>query len=394
MTGACALLVLSLALMPFTVRAEVISDPFEVSGWVPYWRTATGTADALAHADAFTEINPFGYTVDSEGHLYDAANLLGETWTNARAEAKAKHIRFIPTVMWSNGDAIHAVLTNPEQRALLVKQIVDEVWVNGWDGIDIDFEAKRAETKDAFSIFLRELYTAMGNRWVMCTVESRTPLDSRYSSPESIPDDIAYANDFDALNRWCDRVRIMAYDQQSIDLKLNASTPGPYSPVADPRWVEKVVEEAAKSISKRKLVLGIPTYGYEYDVTAYADGYTYDLLWSFNPQYALDMATTYNITPQRNAAGEKSFTYFPDTGAFALPRPASAWPGSLVASAAAAVAGTNNTHIPFRMMWWSDAQAINDKVELAQRLGLRGVAIFKIDGGEDPAMWDALMAAR
>ncbi len=38
-------------------------------------------------------------------------------------------------------------------------------------------------------------------------------------------------------------------------------------------------------------------------------------------------------------------------------------------------------------VWWSDAVAIKDKVDLAKRLGIRGVSIFKIDGGADPAMW-------
>jgi spore germination protein YaaH len=42
------------------------------------------------------------------------------------------------------------------------------------------------------------------------------------------------------------------------------------------------------------------------------------------------------------------------------------------------------------MVTWQDAQAIGDKVALAKRLGIRGVAIFKIDGGEDPKMWDYL----
>jgi len=44
----------------------------------------------------------------------------------------------------------------------------------------------------------------------------------------------------------------------------------------------------------------------------------------------------------------------------------------------------------FRYLVWSDAKAIADKVALAKRLGVRGVAIFKIDGGEDPGMWGVL----
>ena len=57
----------------------------------------------------------------------------------------------------------------------------------------------------------------------MCTIEARTPLDSRY---ENIPKDIQYANDYVAINKYCDRVRIMTYDQGSIDLKLNAPAQG------------------------------------------------------------------------------------------------------------------------------------------------------------------------
>ncbi|MDB5224419.1 MAG: Copper amine oxidase domain protein, partial [Candidatus Adlerbacteria bacterium] len=38
--------------------------------------------------------------------------------------------------------------------------------------------------------------------------------------------------------------------------------------------------------------------------------------------------------------------------------------------------------------------AIKAKVDLAKKLGVRGVAIFKIDGGEDPAMWSVLPKVR
>lgn len=45
-------------LVPFAADAAVQYKPFEISGWIPYWRVATGTADALAHMDTFTEVNP------------------------------------------------------------------------------------------------------------------------------------------------------------------------------------------------------------------------------------------------------------------------------------------------------------------------------------------------
>ena len=33
---------------------------------------------------------------------------------------------------------------------------------------------------------------------------------------------------------------------------------------------------------------------------------------------------------------------------------------------------------------------IADKVALARKLGVRGVAVFKFDGGQDPAVWSVL----
>jgi len=246
------------------IAAPVLKPPvFEISGWIPYWRTATGTVDALIHLDTFTEINPFGYTVATNGDLFDAMNVDSVYWQTLMNAAHAKKIRVIPTVMWSNTEAIDRVMKSKKLRNAQIKQIVAVVKENGFDGIDIDYESKKAETKPYFSAFLKELYAAMGKKWVMCTIESRTPLADRF---DLIPKDIAFANDYVAINKYCDRVRIMAYDQQSIDQRLNDLAPGPYIPVADPKWVEKVITLAAKTISKKKIVIGIPTYGYEYEV--------------------------------------------------------------------------------------------------------------------------------
>lgn len=387
-----AALAASLCFVPADASAAIIAKKFEISGWIPYWRAATGTQETLANLDVFTEVNPFGYTVTKDGKLWDAAVMPQEPWTTLQAEAKKQGVRYIPSIMWSDPDAIHTVLSTPSLRKAHVKMIVDEVMVNNYDGIDIDYEGKYAKTRPYFSQFLKELYAAMGNKWVQCTIESRTPLDSRYESPEDIPKDIEYANDFTAINKYCDRVRFMTYDQQTVDVKLGAAAEGPYGPVSDVRWVEKAIREAMKTIPKNKIVIGVPTYGYEWDVTAYADGYTYDLLWSFNPRYGIELAQKHNITPARNEGGEMGFTYIPEHSTASIPivRTAISWPGNLVASAAAAVAQAQNTNVTFRMMTWSDAEAIDQKIELAKKLGVRGVAIFKIDGGGDPLMWDHL----
>lgn len=384
-------LVVFCALLPQAASAAVWSAPFEISGWIPYWRAATGTQETLAHLDTFKEINPFGYTVQEDGRLWDAAAISVEPWTTLRAEAKKKNVRYVPTVMWSNTEAMHNVLSNPTLRAKHIAMIVDEAKVNDFDGIDIDYEGKYEKTRPYFSLFLKELYKAMGDKWVQCTIESRTPLSDRYYGTTPPADAGKYANDFVEINKYCDRVRFMTYDQQTIDQKREAEVTEPYGPVSDTQWVEKTIREAMKTIPARKIVLGIPTYGYEWNVTTYANNeHAYSLLWTFNPQYGWDLANEYNITPGRNAGGELGFTYFPKDSALSLGRPSSAWPFNLVASAASALTTAQNTNMTYRMVTWQDSQAIAEKVALAKRLGIRGVAVFKIDGGQDPKMWEVL----
>lgn len=386
-----ASLFLFLAMPGFSAHAATAAK-FEIGGWIPYWRSATGTQDVLPHLSQLTTVHPFGFTMKKDGTLYDAAKITQEPWVSFIKEAKAKKVRVIPTVMWSDTAAMYAILSKQSTRVALEDEIANLVKAQGWDGIDIDFEGKSAETRTYFSTFLKGLYQRMGNKWVYCTIESRTPLTSRY---DTLPDPsvIQYANDYVQINKYCDRVQIMAYDQGSIDLKLNRARAAPYVPVADPAWVEKAVGEALKTIPKNKIILGVPTYGYEYEVVPLSEyGYRYDLQWAFNPRYATDIAAKYGITPVRNSAGEMSFIYKPTStaapeGAASVPQGNNAPIASTVYSQAAIAASIAP---PFNIMWWSDAQAIADKVALAKRLGLRGVAVFKFDGGEDPGMWSIL----
>lgn len=364
---------------------------FEVSGWIPYWRSATGTADALQHLQDFTEINPFVYTLKSDGTLVDNGKLDQEPWKSFIATAKAKKVRIIPTVMSSDSAFLSATLKSTKKRIALENAIAAEVKAKGYDGIDIDFESKPASTKDYFSTFLRGLYQRMGNKWVMCTIEARTPPDDAFSE---LPAKLEYANDFTAINKYCDRVRFMTYDQRTADLTLNhLNSAVLYAPIADPAWVSDAIILAAKQISKKKIQIGIATYGYEYRVSGAVGDYDYSILWSFNPGYAKQIADQYGVYPARNAAGEMGLAYVPTTtqaliGADII----AADPVSQDAGSVTPMPSSSPMQLQtaFRYLVWSDAQAIANKVALAKKLGIRGVAIFKIDGGEDPQMWNVL----
>jgi len=397
----CAAVVFNIA--PHSAQAATAKPALEYSGWIPYWRVATGTQDVMPHLAPLKEINPFGYTVKTNGSLYDAAGLenTDSKWAELLAKARANKVRVIPTVMWSDTDAIHTVLSDKTLRSQHVDAIVAMVQKNNFDGVDIDYEGKLAEDKDNYSAFLKELYKKIGTKWVMCTIEARTPVDSRYlGTPPA--DATTYANDLAAINKYCDRVKLMTYDQGRIDLKLNAATANTlYAPIADPAWITKVVALMSKDIKKSKIVLGAATYGYIYQVIPNSDGsgYSYTLLEAFNPKYATDLAKSLNITPTRSPAGELMFSYVPDTlsrtglpsqSTVAAQAPSGTSSSLLAAVGSLQLVKSQSKQAPFYMLTWSDSKAIGDKVALAKKLGLRGVAVFKFDGGEDQGMWSVL----
>ncbi len=384
-------------------RSTSSTAALEISGWVPYWATAKGTADAGAHLNQITEVNPFGYSVRTDGTLSDTMNLGNSAWQSLFKDARDEDVRIIPTIMWSDTANIYNVLSNPSKRAAHIQSIVSNVRSGDFDGIDIDYEGKTAETRPYFSAFLSELsvalYAADRDLILNCTIEARMPLEARYSGTP--PANIEYANDLKVINRVCDRVRVMTYDQQTADVQLNAANrKGLYAPVADTAWVEKVVNYMDNDIDRSKLVIGVPTYGGEYQAMSNVDGsgFTYTKTSSFNPGYALNVARQYKITPARNASGELSFSYvdkgqtsvLPSNSVLSRLAPKGTESANLAAAGALAYSKKERKQAPVTFLTWSDSTAIAAKAKLAAHLGVAGIAIFKFDGSEDPNMWSAL----
>lgn len=378
---------------------------FEVTGWIPYWRQATGTADTLPNISKLTEVNPFVYTLKSDGTLLDNGPLDQEPWVSFDAIAKAQGVRVIPTVMTSNAVLVHQLLSNADSRQALEDTIANTIIAKGFDGVDIDFEGKSADTKDYFSTFLKGLKMRLGSKWLMCTIETRIPNADKYYGTDIPADAGLYANDLKAIGTYCDRVRLMTYDQQGIDLKLQADAGTRlYAANGDPAWIEKVVNLMSQDIPKNKILLGVPTYGYEYSVTTYEGGqHLYDILWTFNPGYAApqkgvsqqSLAEKYGITPERTYWGELGFTYVPVGDATSTLISGGSGMSALAASAAASTyADAYHSNMSYRYVVWPDEYATQQKIELAKRLGVRGISIFKLDGGQDPDIWTVLSGVK
>ena len=213
-----AILILGAPQVSFAAPATKLS----YTAWIPYWAKASGTPMALAHLSLFKSLSPFAYEVEDDGTIKDSMKLAAAPWTDLIASATEKKVKIIPSILWIHGDAIHAVLSDADLRKAHEEDVLSIVTRNNFDGIDIDYENKKAKTKTYFSSFIKELAIQLHakKKTLVCTIEARTPPSSLY---RVLPKNIEYVNDYKVINKYCDEVRIMTYDQTTADIKLNDS---------------------------------------------------------------------------------------------------------------------------------------------------------------------------
>ncbi|NTW14367.1 MAG: hypothetical protein HGA31_05045 [Candidatus Moranbacteria bacterium] len=338
---------------------------FHVAGWLPYWAKETGAASVRGRLGLFSEINPFAYGVIGDGILVDKTGIGQAPWPQLIADARQTDTAVIPTILWGDAAAMHKVFSDGTLLERHVDAIVSMLDVNGFSGVDIDYEGKDIADRDAFSTFLGRLHEKLSKKGktLSCTVEART----RDDPPAGITGTraMSFANDYVALDESCDSVRIMAYDQVFQIHRANTFTAAgsvPSAPNADSRWVEEVMRYALGYISSDKLIIGVSTYGWEFKIEKVPVGYRYVRVRSISYPDALEAARSAGAAPVRTDGGELSFTYRTADG----------------------------EHI----VTVDDGESVGQKIDIAGKLGLKGISLFKIDGLTDPDLFDILNGKR
>jgi len=325
--GLIALLVVVGLYSAITPRALRRPVAFEVVGYIH--DPATGLASARSHPERLTALSPLWYSVGPQGNLVDPRP------DPALREFARSH--GIPLVVLINnqkvGDNCQSLRSEASRRRM-VKEITDLATREGYDGINLDFQEIRPDVREEFTAVVTELARSLHAKGKILALSLIPPVD--------VPPEVTGAYDYRALGQAADYVVVFGYDRH------NPSTdPGPIAPQD---WVEANVKKMVSMVPARKVVLGVGVYGYDWalprssprDVTPLAV-----------PE-ARELARRHGVQPQTQPGGQVTFRY--STG------------GRL------------------HEVWFQDATNLREKLDLARRYNLRGVAIWRL-GFEEAAHW-------
>jgi spore germination protein YaaH len=313
-----------------------------VAGYVVPWDPRSSAA---AGAGVLTEVSPVWYEPTAAGSVTYASAQARSSADAVSADAHAHRVSLAPSISNSfngwDGALVARLVADPGKRSAHVGAIVDLVRAHGWPAVDIDYEALPASSRNAYSAFVAELAAAMHRlpARLSVTVHAKTSEPGGWAG--------ARAQDWRAIGAVADEVRVMAYDYS-----YPGSHPGPIAPSA---WVGQVLKLATALVPRDRIVLGVPTYGYDWE----PDSAGVPVLWP-------DVQATlreHPVEPHWDGRSSSPWLRYTDDQ------------------------GREHT------VWYENARSLSVKVDLAKRSGVRRFVLWRL-GGEDPAMWRALRTAR
>ena len=206
--------------------------------FLPSWDQAALISFRL-HSSELQTVLPTGLTLGADG------TVTGSPPVELPVVAHVRGVQVQPVLSnydggWQGARA-DRLLTQPTQNATTIRQLAEMARVKGWDGVNVDFEGLPARDRTPLVAFVTNLRAALGPTRSVSVDVPATP------SP---------TYDLHRLSNAGANVVLMAYDQHT--------SPGAPGPIASPAWFRHVTSGAARLVPRGHLIVGIPTYGYDW----------------------------------------------------------------------------------------------------------------------------------
>ena len=239
--------------IPTGVNQPAVCDS---SQYGPTENAAIESSYLFRNKDLMKEVLPFWFSLKSPTLIRNDYNTGNPSWPMADTVCLLRRagMQVIPTMTDGTAKLVLAgYLANPTTRTTIVNSIVNLVNVNGFDGIDLDYEGFAfvdgnttwTRTAPLWVAFIKELSVALrANKKILSVT---TPY--LYDPSEKQKGYFVYA--WADIASSIDRLRIMTYD-------FNVAKPGPNAPIS---WVDKTIRYAISIMPSSKVYVGLPGYG-------------------------------------------------------------------------------------------------------------------------------------
>ena len=362
--GAAAVLLAAAGVGAVAIRDDPPPPPppidIPIDAWVPYFAVHDAQQSLATNGRMLRQVSPVWYSTRDATTIAVAGDLSPETTNEFVAAVRSAGAKVVPSIiddMPAGGMA--ALLADPGLRAAHVAAIADLAAVDGYDGIDIDYEqfafadnrATWSTTRPLWIDFISELADRLH-------ADGRTLSVSvpRINDGGRTDDSGFWVYDYAGMAKHVDQIRIMAYD-------YSTGTAGPIAPLS---FVQGAISAAKKVVGDdSKLVLGVALYGYNWVIAtvgtcpADQEGKT-----SVSQRNIDELLAKRTATPVHDpVTGESSFTY-------------------QLQSDDGACTQTREVH-------YVDAEGARERIDLARRERLGAVSLWAL-GFDSPATWQSI----
>ncbi|MCL5960221.1 MAG: glycosyl hydrolase family 18 protein [Chloroflexi bacterium] len=344
----------------------------------------TSWASLEAHANALDYVALQIISPDACGNIGSESDLTLLDFAHSRG------VKVLPSVFTSSRWLNHRLLADEATTPNFVKQLTSYVVEEGYDGLDVDLEDIESGDRKALTSFISRLSESLhdeGKLLTMAMPAKSSDVTTGWAGPF----------DYAALAPYVDLFTIMSYSYT-----YSSSPPGSTAPI---EWVEKVMAFATSQIPSRKVLLGVPFYGYDWNLTtgASARALRYPQAEALSAKHGVPIATdpasksarmSYSARPGDQPPADrrpptldhriKSRARPPCPAQPATPTPAPFQPPKPTRTPAA---------VEEHVVWLEDAASAEARLRLVEKLGSGGIGAWRL-GQEDPKVWPVLEAWR